>query len=309
MRGLASFVMRGRGQATLVVATTAVLSALVPPVSWLSSGALALVTLRRGSREGLLVLALALVGAGVLAFLSLGTPLPALSFALVLWLPMLVVAMVLRATVDLGAAFAAIGAIGLVAVAVVHLLLGDPGPWWAATLGPLIEPALEGVEAGQAESLREVIAAASEYMTGLMVAAGLFNLVLGLLIGRVWQAGLYNPGGFQREFHALRLPRVVAAASIALFAAVLALGAAPGAMTDMAAAILVPCALAGLAMTHGLAGGRRGGVVWLVGLYLLLVLALPETTVALAAVGLANAWFDLVSRYGTRPKEDDSTTD
>ena len=52
MRGLASFVMRGRGQATLVVATTAVLSALVPPVSWLSSGGVALVTLRRGGLEG-----------------------------------------------------------------------------------------------------------------------------------------------------------------------------------------------------------------------------------------------------------------
>ena len=80
-------------------------------------------------------------------------------------------------------------------------------------------------------------------------------------------------------------------------------------MTDMAAAILVPCSLAGLAMAHGLAGGRRGGVAWLVGLYLLLVLALPETTVALAAVGLVNAWFDLVGRYGARKIEDDSTTD
>ena len=309
MRGLASFVMRGRGQATLVVATAAVLSALVPPVSWLSSGALALVTLRRGTREGLLVLGLALLGAGVLAFLSLGTPLPALSFALVLWLPILVVAMALRATVDLGAAFAACGVFGLVAVAVVHLLLGDPGPWWVATLGPLIEPALEGVDAGQADALRGVIAAASGYMTGLMVAAGLFNLVLGLLIGRVWQAGLYNPGGFRREFHALRLPRVAAMAAVALFAAVLALGAAPGPVTDMAAATLVPCALAGLAMAHGLAGGRRGGLAWLVGLYLLVVLALPEMTVALAAVGLVNAWFDLVGRYGARPKEDDSTTD
>lgn len=309
MRGLASFVMRGRGQATLVVATTAVLSALVPPVSWLSSGGLALVTLRRGGLEGLLVLALALVGAGVLAFLSLGTPLPALSFALVLWLPVLVVALVLRATVDLGAALAACGVFGLVAVAALHVVLGDPGPWWLATLGPMIEPALEGVDAGQADALREVIAAASGYMTGLMVAAGLFNLVLGLLIGRVWQAGLYNPGGFRREFHALRLPRVAAMASIALFAAVLALGATPGPVTDMAAVVLVPCSLAGLAMVHGLAGGRRGGVAWLVGVYLLLVLALPETTVALAAVGLVNAWFDLVARYGARPKDDDTTTD
>ncbi len=308
MRGLASFVMRGRGQATLVVATAAVLSALLPPVSWLSSGALALVTLRRGALEGLLVLGGALVGAGVLAFLSLGTPLPALSFALVLWLPIVLVTTLLRATVDLGVAFAAIGVVGLVAVAAVHLLLGDPGPWWVATLGPMIEPALKGVDAGQAAAVREAIEAASGYLTGLMVAAGLINLVLGLVIGRVWQADLYNPGGFRREFHALRLPRGAALAAVALFGATLALGASPGVVTDMAAVTLVPCALAGLALAHGLAGGRRGGVGWLVGLYLLLVLALPETTVALAATGLANAWFDLVGRFGARPKDDDTTT-
>lgn len=301
MRGLASFVMRGRGQATLVVATAAVLSALVPPVSWLSSGALVLVTLRKGSREGLLILLLASVGAGVLSFLTLGSPLPALSFALVLWLPVVVIAVTLRVTVSLGAAMAVAGVIGLVAVVLVHLLLGDPGPWWVATLGPMIEPALQGVDGQQATAVRESIDAASGYLTGLMVAAGLFNLVLGLVIGRLWQAGLYNPGGFRSEFHALRLPRTAAVVAIALFAAVLLLGGAPGVVTDMAAVTVVPCTLAGLALVHGLVGGRRGGIAWLVGLYLLLVLMLPETSIALAAVGLANAWFGLVERYGVKP--------
>ncbi|MDX1594249.1 MAG: hypothetical protein R3298_08370 [Gammaproteobacteria bacterium] len=306
MRGLASFVMRGRGQATLVAATTAVLSALVPPVSWLSSGTVALVVLRRGTFEGLVVLLGALVGAGVLAFVSLGSPWPALSFALVLWLPILIVAAVLRATVDLGSAFAALGGIGLVAVAVIHLLLGEPGPWWLATLEPVIAPALQGVEGAEAGAIREWIAAASRYLTGLMVAAGLINLVLGLLIGRAWQAALYNPGGFRREFHALRLPRVAALVATGLFAAVFALGGAPGMVADMAAAMLVPCALAGLALVHGLAGGRRGGVGILVAVYLLLVLALPQTTVALAAMGLVNSWFDLARRYGARPKNENS---
>jgi len=301
MRGLASFVMRGRGQATLVVATTAVLSALVPPVSWLSSGALALVTLRKGNREGLLVLVAALVGAGVLSQLSLGSPLPALSFALVLWLPVLIMAVVLRTTVSLGAAMAVAGLLGLVAVAVVHVLLGDPGPWWVAVLGPMIEPALQGMDAQQALGVRDSIDAASGYLTGLMVAAGLFNLVLGLVIGRLWQAGLYNPGGFRRDFHALRLPRVAAIVAIVLFAAVLALGGMPGVVADMAAVTVVPCALAGLGLVHGLVGGRKGGVIWLVGLYLLLVLALPEMSVALAAMGLANAWFGLVERFGVKP--------
>jgi hypothetical protein len=309
MRGLASFVMRGRGQATLVVATSAVLSALLPPVSWLSSGAVALVTLRKGIVDGLLVIVGALVGAGILSFLALGNPWPALSFALVLWLPVAAMAAVLRATVDLGAALAVAGVIGLLAVGLLHLLLGDPGPWWAAMLQPLIEPALEGVDAGQAALVREFIGAAADYMTGLMVAAGLVNLLLGLVIGRLWQAGLYNPGGFRGEFHALRLPRVAAVAALALFAAALLQGGAPGLVPDLAAALLVPCALAGLATVHGLAGRLRGGIGVLVALYVMLVLALPEIAVALAAMGLASAWFDLVGRLPARPGKDDSKTD
>lgn len=309
MRALASYVMRGRGQATLVVATTAVLSALVPPVSWFSSGAVALVTLRRGAVEGLLVLAMALVGAGVLAFAALGSALPALSFALVLWLPVLAVATVLRATVDLGAALAVSGAIGLLAVGALHLALGEPAAWWSAALAPVIDTAVEGLDAQQATAVRDAVAAASGYLSGLMAAAGLVNLLLGLLIGRVWQAALYNPGGFRREFHALRLPRGASLAAGGLFVGALAAGGAPGLFTDLAAVTMVPSALAGLALVHGLAGGRRGGLGLLVAVYLLLVLALPETSIALAALGLANAWFDLVRRFGAKPGRDESTTD
>src|SRR5690606_38868442 len=41
-------------------------------------------------------------------------------------------------------------------------------------------------------------------LAGLMGAVHALMALVGLMIGRSWQAGLYNPGGFRDEFHRLR---------------------------------------------------------------------------------------------------------
>ena len=66
MKGLAAFVMAGRGQAVLAVVAFSLLSVVIPPASYLAGGAVGLVTLRRGWLEGLFVTAGAtlLAGAG-----------------------------------------------------------------------------------------------------------------------------------------------------------------------------------------------------------------------------------------------------
>src|SRR5690625_6353500 len=42
-------------------------------------------------------------------------------------------------------------------------------------------------------------------VTGLLANVTSFTGVLGLMLGRWWQALLYNPGGFKQEFNGLRL--------------------------------------------------------------------------------------------------------
>ena len=67
MQLLASFAMRGRSQAVMLVTVLAMLSLLFPPLSILSSSVVALVTLRKGATESGLVLALAGLACGLLA--------------------------------------------------------------------------------------------------------------------------------------------------------------------------------------------------------------------------------------------------
>ncbi|MEZ5581550.1 MAG: hypothetical protein R3F37_01045 [Candidatus Competibacteraceae bacterium] len=62
MRSLASFVMRGRSQAAMIL----VVAGVLPLLNLFSGAALALVTLRRGALEGLLTLLLSAAIAAVL---------------------------------------------------------------------------------------------------------------------------------------------------------------------------------------------------------------------------------------------------
>ena len=79
MKGLAAFVMAGRGQAVLAVVAFSLLSVVIPPASYLAGGAVGLVTLRRGWLEGLVVTAGATLLAGALGWVALGSPLPVLA--------------------------------------------------------------------------------------------------------------------------------------------------------------------------------------------------------------------------------------
>ncbi|MEE4376314.1 MAG: hypothetical protein V2J55_02215, partial [Candidatus Competibacteraceae bacterium] len=62
MRSLASFVMRGRSQAAMVI----VVAGVMPLLNLFSGAALALVTLRQGGREGFITLMLSTAIAGIL---------------------------------------------------------------------------------------------------------------------------------------------------------------------------------------------------------------------------------------------------
>jgi len=303
MQGLAGFVMRGRSQAILVVTCMALLSVLLPPLGWLSGAALVLVTLRKGPNEGVLVMVGALVAGAVMGMLTLGSALPAGSFLVVQWLPLWLVAVVFRSTMSMATALECAAGLALLVVAVIYGLTGgDPGPWWQELLGAAVGPMLGDLGPEQVEAVHAAIAAAAGYLTGLMVTAGMLNLYFGLLLGRVWQARLYNPGGFRREFHALRLHRVTAYLAIALFA--LALGIdGPGLPVDLGAVMLMLFAVGGLALMHALVATRgKGRIGWLVALYVLLVLALLKMAVVLAMAGLAHALTDLGQRLAGKPR-------
>lgn len=89
----------------------AALSLLIPPASILSTSVVALVTLRKGTVPGALILGLATAISGGIALLALGGVNLAIGFLILMWLPVWLLAVLLRSSRSL--ALAIVGAMVL----------------------------------------------------------------------------------------------------------------------------------------------------------------------------------------------------
>ncbi|MEJ2645533.1 MAG: DUF2232 domain-containing protein [Gammaproteobacteria bacterium] len=299
MRALAGFIMGSRLRAMLVAATSAVLALLAPPftapLSYIGGAAVGLVCLRAGPWQAALVMTGAAAGTAILARLVTGHAVPVVLAALFLWVPVALVAWVLRYTVSLARAVQTAALVGLLVVVGVYAIHGDPAGWWHHLLKPVLEPALK--QSGSGASPEQVLTEVARLMTGVAAAALVLGLMVCLLLARWWQALLYNPGGFRREFHALRMDPASGWITLAVvFAAAAGQGSVLGTVAvQIAMVLLIMYALTGLALAHAAVATYRAHVAWLVGLYVALIVLRP-TVVLLALVGLLDAWFDFRRR-------------
>lgn len=300
MQSLASFTMRGRSQATLVAAAFAMLSLIVPLIGLISSAAIALVTLRKGADEGLVVGAFAGFAGGLLAFAALGSPLPAVGFVLMLWLPVWVLGLVLRQTQSLTLTIQVAALFGLVVVAGIHLFTADPAAYWMELLEP-IRRSLVGSSVIDAAVSERLVVQAARWMTGAFAATFYFQLLLALFIGRWWQALLYNPDGFGAEFRALRMRSEVAYSALGLAAVVLLSDRATWA-TDLLLLLTPLFFLQGMAIVHSLAHAYSAHRGWLIGFYGLLLLVMPYAEILVTGFGFLDNWVDLRARVAARKK-------
>lgn len=302
MRALAGYIMRGRLSAIAVLVASSFAALVVPPLTsplaYIGGGALGLVTLRRGAGEGALVLAGGVLGMSLLG-LALGDAPAVLALTgLIQWLPLWLVALVLRHTVSWQRAVQAILGLGAGFILLQYLLLGDPGQWWEAQLRPVVER----MQAAGDQDLDALLVQVAGWMPALIATALSLGVTLSLVLARAWQAQLYNPGGFGREFRELRLGSSTALLTVA---AVLITAATEGALSELAGQLVwilaAGCLLQGVAVAHGIIARRGLARGWLVGLYVLLLFAQPYSGLVLALLGLADNWFDFRQRVASPP--------
>lgn len=278
MRGLAAFIMRGRLSALGVLFAVS----LVPVLGWLSGAVLALVGLRRGPVEGLLLALAAALATALLLGLAFGTPALAAQPLLELWLPVLVLAGWLRYTVSLSSTLRLAAVLAAMAILILHLAIPDQAAYWGEFLLRM-ERLFTGGEGQEAWRLmRERLL---PVMAGLVVLSQLGVVLASLLLGRWWQSLVYNPGGFRQEFHGLDLGRGFGIAAAVLLA--LAAWQGTGLAQNIALVAAGVFVLQALALAHAAVAARGMSGAWLIGLYLLL----PFGFELLAVVGIAGAVF------------------
>ena len=140
-------------------------------------------------------------------------------------------------------------------------------------------------------------------LTGLIAALLQVVSVLSLILGRYWQALLYNPGGFGREFRSIRIP----AGPAMLLLACMVVGPNFGPQMALLAPICsVPLVFAGLALIHGLVARKRLAKFWLVGLYVTLLLFMQLIYPLLVVLAIVDSLIDFRGRLAPKDVDKDS---
>lgn len=307
MQKLAAFIMRGRVYAMLIAAVLGVISLLLPPLqpitTTLSGGVVALVGLRLGAREAAYVILGALVGVTAVAVPLFGSPAPAVVFATIVWLPVGVVALVLRHTISMALALQVAVLLAGVVVLGIHGLIPDPAVWWRDMLTNMIRQSQ--LDKSGMEQMAQILQRVAPYMTGIVASALMLSALLGLVVGRWWQSLLYNPGGFGQEFCALQLGSRAAYLSLAVLAAslfgqfVLA-GSLVAVATDLLVVLVIIYALQGLAVAHAVARSVQWLAWGLMLMYVLLAILPPFVVVALAGIGFADSWMNFRAYFDAK---------
>jgi len=302
LRSIAVFAMKGRWQSAIATALLSFGALLFPPLSYLASGVIALSTLRMGPKEGVMVVLATTLVFSLLAGLVLKQLSVSGMFLLTNWLPVLGVSLVLGYTRSLAASLLAAAGLGIVVVLGAYLVLQDPALWWQQMIEPFMATLAQQPEwTLSQEDTQSLVNSLSVMMTGLMAAGLSLNVILGLLIGRAWQAKLYNPGGFASEFHQLALGK--SAAMLTIVTMVLTsspLGESLSVLRDCLPVMLVVFALQGLAVVHAIVKQKQRHKFWLVAVYILLIVIMPQMLVLLAMTGVLEQWFNFRRRLDKR---------
>ncbi|WP_346795390.1 hypothetical protein R5M92_08065 [Halomonas sp. Bachu 37] len=278
MLALARWLMRG----TPYAAGGAALASLIPWLFWLGGAIAALVTLRQGLVPALPVIIAAALPAGW--WWAQGDVIPLASILLVS-----LMAVVLRERMRWSEALVA-GT--LVTAAMTQFGIFQPPGGTELLLEQLRESSAEidrmlddfAAQGIEPHTLAQWVIGG---VTGLVV---LLAAIACLALGRSWQAGLYNPGGFRDEFHSLRLAPKEFVLLLVLGIAGTLLGIAPLVML-----IWVPLLIAGIALIHGIIGLKGMNGLWLVAFYALLITTWPTILIVLL-LGLVDTFANFRAR-------------
>ena len=293
MSALAQFIMKGRNQAILMLSFFTILSWLLSLASLLAAAALALPTLRLGPRDGMIVMAGALPVVAVAGYFLMGSALDAAGFALVIWVPVILVSWVLRVTTNLSAALLAAVGLGSLSVTGFYLVVDDVAGFWKNQFQTLLKPILDqqAQVAGDA-SIAMTLDVFSRFATGSVAAGSILSVMLSILLARWWQAGLYNPGGFRKEFVSLRLSKWLALTVLVSIATILMTGGDFGLfVANFILPVFVGAMMAGFSVVHALLSDNPNGRFWLTGLYIGIMFVTP-LIILVALLGIADSWFD-----------------
>lgn len=281
LQRFASYVMRGRRQAVIV----GLLFTILPLFGWVSNVIVSLVTLRKGAKEGAIVLLWIILPAVVVA--SIGNRLIILYGIIGGSLFTYVLALVLRQTQSWKAVLTASLLLGLLAVLLVHAWIPTITQVWTNQFDHYALLVKDQFNVLVDTSRLQFFA---KFATGFQVAFITLSVLINLILARGFQSMLYNPGQLRPELKTVRLSlwEVLIFLVIGLLS-FLGIVIAQDAISVVGLIFV----LAGLSVIHALADLGNVANKWIFLFYVLLVVFFPYVAAALILFAVIDSVFNL----------------
>lgn len=151
----------------------------------------------------------------------------------------------------------------------------------------------------QWEQLTPFIRNAAKMATGVQAAVALSTSLIWLMVGRWWQATLFNPGKLSPELHNINIAQSLAIALAVLL--VTAFLTRAKLFLDLVPLGVLPFTVAGLSLIHYFVAAKKITIVWLGLLYLIMATLFFYVTTGLMALGLLNSFIDFRKKIAVKP--------
>ncbi len=284
MIAIARHALKSQFHAFTVVGILAVFSLILPFVSLLSGAIVSLLILTQGFKSGVRVVVLSVLALSVMTWVSTGTPLIGLMIGLVQWLPMVVLAEVLRRTQSFSFVIVVSMVMGSFAVMLQFLIWPDLDQFWRNMLEQMFS---QSEQSTQFESLRPIMEQMIHWMVLMFMAAMVTTFIATLMIGRWFQAKLIESDGYKKEFYEIKL-----GTSSALIGALIIVASALAQVDWLIAVAIVVGAgflFQGLAVVHArINQSKKKGL--LNGLFYFLMFVFPHVVALTAVIGIIDNW-------------------
>ena len=285
MLSIARLAMKGPFAAAISATVYALLALAFAPFLLVSGGIVCLSGLRHGANAGMRVaLSVVVACGGLVFFITKGSTIVLVLF--IALVPLVGLASVLRLTENQAVSVTLAAFLAFVYALVVRFTVADINAFWLERLGQFRDAVqAKGGQFLASDELRLV----AEMMHASTIVLVMMFLSGALILGRWWQAALYNPGGFGQEFRTFLLPKplMIVAAAISVMA-LIALNSA-GTLSILADALLLITflfAMQGLAIVHDRATKKGLAKGFFVFLYIFLVILPHIVGTMLAFIGI-----------------------
>ena len=272
---LASFIMRGRVQASAVAALGNALPLITPAT-------IGLVALRKGFSEGGLICLWGLLPVFLTYFYSDSNQFFVLLTACN-FLNILLVCGVLRYRGDWEMTLVSLVIISIILMGSLLLIFQQD---FEVLVQRLIEVFEEASRQTNIESLKIEKSSIAVFITWTII----LNTFLGLVIARWWQSIIFNPGGFKEEFQGIRLNRKLL---ILIFSILVLSSAIFNQYSNWAYLSIFPLVVGGLSLFHWLVNEKNLGKVPIIFTYVFMVLFTPFVILILALLGTVDCFYNV----------------